>query len=79
MRYRPEGDGGDTLARAEKMGVVEPGVPPEEYGRFANLGLLTVVLLIAALWLAFPPTQLSGPTNAGTVLAQSSPATDLPR
>jgi hypothetical protein len=70
MRYRHE-------RRSDAW--VEPGVAPEEFGRFANLGLLAVVLILAALWLAFPPTQLSMTSPAGTVLAQGSPAGDLPR
>jgi len=52
---------------------------PEEYGRFANLGLLTVVLLLAALWLAFPPVQLSLPLPlASPAYAPSQRALPLP-
>ena len=38
----------------------EHGIASEEFGRLANLGLLLVVLILSALWLAFPPAQLSG-------------------
>jgi hypothetical protein len=65
--------------RAKAGRAIGRGVPPEEFGRFANLGLLAVVLFLAALWLAFPPAQLSMVSTAGTVLAQGAPASDLPR
>ncbi len=70
MRYRDERRASASIAQ---------GVPPEEFGRFANLGLLVVVLILAALWLAFPPAQLSSAPGAGTVLAQGAPVQDVPR
>ncbi|MBV9566530.1 MAG: hypothetical protein JO172_00180 [Hyphomicrobiales bacterium] len=57
----------------------EHGVTPEEFGRFANLGLLLVVLILSALWLAFPPAQLSSSSTGTTVMAQSAPPGDLAR
>jgi hypothetical protein len=42
-------------------------------GRLANLALLSVVLALAALWLAFPPPQLSASPGARTTLAQDLP------
>ena len=59
--------------------IREHGVAPEEFGRFANLGLLLIVLLLSALWLAFPPAQLSNSPRAETVLAQGAPAGGLSR
>jgi hypothetical protein len=70
MRYRREGRSDASIGH---------GVPPEEFGRFANLGLLAVVLILAALWLAFPPAQLSSAPAAGTLLAQGGLASDLRR
>ena len=61
MRYRHEGRSDASIGH---------GVPPEEFGRFANLGLLAVVLILAALWLAFPPAQLSSAPAAGTAGAR---------
>jgi hypothetical protein len=52
---------------------------PHEIGRFANLGLLLLVLILAALWLAFPPAQLSSSPPAGNMLAQDAPPRDLSR
>ncbi len=34
-------------------------------GRVANLSLMLIVLALAALWLAFPPAQLSGGSAPG--------------
>jgi hypothetical protein len=82
MHYRHEERSGVERApeRRVKAGAsIEPGVAPEDFGRLANLGLLTVVLILAALWFAFPPAQLSGSRTAGPVLAQGAPASDLPR
>jgi len=46
--------------RERDAAVGEHGIRPEEFGDLANLGLLLVVLILSALWLAFPPAQLSG-------------------
>ena len=70
MRYRHE------RRAALSMGH---GVPPEDFGRFANLGLLAVVLILATLWLAFPPAQLSSVPGARTVVAREAPSGDQSR
>lgn len=51
----------------------------QEAGRVANLGLLLLVLILAALWLAFPPAQLSSSPPAGNKLAQDAPPRDFSR
>jgi hypothetical protein len=48
-----------------------------EIGRFANLALMLIVMTLAALWLAFPPAQLSSSPPARAMLAQDPP--DAPR
>ncbi|SDQ94411.1 hypothetical protein SAMN05444161_1138 [Rhizobiales bacterium GAS191] len=54
-------------------------------GRLANLAFMAIVLAIAALWLAFPPAQLTNSGAPQTRLAQDLlakqdlPAKTLPR
>jgi hypothetical protein len=48
-------------------------------GRLANLALLSVVLALAALWLAFPPAQLPTSPGARTTLAQDLPVSNAGR
>ncbi|MBV9111286.1 MAG: hypothetical protein JO357_00390 [Hyphomicrobiales bacterium] len=56
--------------------VSEHVIAPEEFGRLANLGLLLVVLILSALWLAFPPAQLSWSSATGPMLTQGAHQAD---
>ena len=41
-------------------------------GRLANLALLAIVLLLASLWLVFPPVDLSNDAASGVKPAQEA-------
>jgi hypothetical protein len=41
--------------------------------RLANLGFLAIVVALAALWLVFPPAQLTSSDAPRTALAQDLP------
>jgi hypothetical protein len=69
----------DPRERCSVSLIREHAVAPEAYGRFANLGLLAAVLILAALWLAFPPTQLSMTAPAENVVAQGTAMGDQSR
>ncbi|MFI5013748.1 MAG: hypothetical protein ACHQAY_15515 [Hyphomicrobiales bacterium] len=57
----------------------EQGHAGIETGRVMNLAFMAVVLALAALWLVFPPAQLSDSQGSRASLAQDLPARSVLR